>query len=158
ADVAVSGASATITFDPALLQISSVARGAAYLDAPVYSGASPAAITAANTTGSLVGVAAAFLPPDAVAAGDAAFLDITFLALGCGTATIGLPTGVTDAGLLDGRAATYGNALPVGTLDATVTLCSSLRVETTASRVAADGSFVAHVIQNADVEVSGASA
>jgi hypothetical protein len=123
AAVPTSGASATITFDPTLLQIQSVTRGAPYAGAPVFTGASTLAITAANTTGSLVGVAAAFLPPDAVPAGDADYLDVTFKAVGCGTAQLGLPTGVTDAGLLDGSAGTYGNALGVSTVGGTVGLC-----------------------------------
>jgi len=123
ADVATSGAAATITFDPALLQIQTVTRAAPYADASVFSGASPLAITAANTTGSLTGVAAAFLPPDAVPAGDAAFLDVTFKAIGCGTVQLGLPTGVTDADLLDGRPATYGASLAVSTVGATVATC-----------------------------------
>jgi hypothetical protein len=123
ADVPVSGASATITFDPTLLQIQSVARAAPYADAAVFAGASPVAIAAANTTGSLVGVAAAFLPPDAVPAGEAAFLDITFKAIGCGTAELGLPTGATDAALLDGREATYGDTLEVSTIAGSVTTC-----------------------------------
>src|SRR5262245_52130536 len=158
ADVPTSGAGATITFDPSLLQISAVVRGAAYADASVFSGASAAAITAANTSGKLIGVAAAFLPPDAVPAGDAAFLDVTFKAIGCGTASLGLPTGVTDASLLDGRPDTYGAALPVGTVAGSVILCSSLRIEPPVQRVAADATFTAHVVANADVPTSGAGA
>ena len=122
-EVPTSGAAATITFDPTLLQIQSVTRAAAYVDAPVFTGASAIAITAANTTGSLVGVAAAFLPPDAVPAGESGFLDITFHAIGCGTAQLGLPAGGTGASLLDGSPATYGNALQVSTVGGYVFTC-----------------------------------
>jgi hypothetical protein len=158
ADVPTSGASATISFDPTLLQIQAVTRGPAYEAAPVFTGATPTAITAANTTGSLVGVAAAFLPPDNVAAGEADFLDITFHAIGCGIAELGLPTGVTDAGLLDGSAATYGDALQVSTAGGSVSLCNSLRIEPAVQTVAQGGTFTAHIIQSADVPTSGASA
>ena len=123
ADVPTSGAAATITFDPTVVQIQTVRYGPAYAEATVFSGASPIAITAANTTGSLVGVAAAFTPPGAVPPGEADFLDVTFGAIGCGTVSLGLPTGVADATLLDGREATYGNALPVSTIGGSVTTC-----------------------------------
>jgi len=123
ADGPTSGVAATITFDPTLVQIESVTRGSAYAEAAVFNGASQIAISAANTTGSLIGVAAAFLAPDAVPAGDAVFLDVTFKAIGCGIVELGLPTGVTDAAMLDGSAETYGNLLSVATVGASVETC-----------------------------------
>ena len=123
AGVPTSGAATSISFDPALLQIQSVARGAPYASAQIFNGASPAAIAAANTTGSLAGVAAAFLSPDNVAAGAADFLDITFKAVGCGTAELGLPTDNNDPALLDGSPDTYGNALQVTAVGGSVTTC-----------------------------------
>ena len=122
AEVPTSGAQATITFDPALLQITSVSRGTPYADAPVFTGAAAAAITAANTSGKLAGVAAAFLPPDAVPAGDRDFLVIEFKAIACGQADLGLPVGPVDAGLLDGRAATYGDPLAITAIGGSVTI------------------------------------
>jgi hypothetical protein len=123
ADVATSGAQATVTFDPALLQVTNVSRGGPYADAPVVAGISPAAITAANSSGRLAGVAAAFLPPDSVPAGEADFLVIEFKAIGCGRSELGLPVGPTDAALLDGRDATYGEPLPLTTIGGSVTTC-----------------------------------
>jgi len=130
ADVPTSGASVSIYFDPTLLQLKTVAKGAGYADAGLFNGASPAAITAANTTGKLVQVGASFLSaPDSVPAGEAVFLDVTFLAIGCGTARIDLPTGVgdgvTDALLLDGRDASYGQALQTSAADGSVTTCAT---------------------------------
>src|SRR5262249_49335897 len=67
-------------------------------------------------------------------------------------------TGVTDASLLDGRAASYGDGLKVSTSGATLVLCNSLRIDPPSATVAADGTFVAHIVGHADVPVSGAAA
>ena len=48
-------------------------------------------------------------------AGAADFVSITFKAVACGKADIGLPVGPLDAVLLDGRTDTYGEGLPVTT-------------------------------------------
>src|SRR5262245_24644935 len=112
AEAETSGAQATITFDPELAQITAVTKGAAYTAAPVFTGATEDAITAANGSGRLSTVALAFLPPGSVPVGDQDVLVITFRAVGCGALDLDLPIGPADGALLDGRAATYGAALP----------------------------------------------
>jgi len=125
AEVATSGAQATITFDPTLLQIMSVTRGAPFADAPVFVAGDATAIAGANKSGKLAQVAAAFLPPGSVPPGDADFLVVEFKAVGCGRSDLGLPVGPGDASLIDGSAATYGSNLTVSTSGGTVTTCSA---------------------------------
>lgn len=186
-DIPTSGASATIVFDQALLQVQSVVRATPYASAPVFAGAGSSAIEAANSDGHLVNVAAAFLSPDNVPAGEADFLDVTFRAVGCGTSQLGLPVGDTDAGLLDGRTASYGNALTVSTLGGWVTTCTtpttpqpspssspsptpspspsatpppgnSLRIEPTSTSIDHNGTFSVRVVQHAEVPTGGITA
>jgi len=123
ADVETSGAGATITFDPAILQIQSVAVAPAYAAAAIKNGKGAADIATANTSGSLTGVAVAFLRPDSVPAGDADVIEVTFKATGCGTSALGLVQGSTGTTLLDGRTDTYGDTLEITTVGATVTTC-----------------------------------
>lgn len=121
---ATSGAQATITFDPDLLAVEAVARGAAYADAPIFLPADmTAAISAANSSGRLATVAAALIPPGSVPAGPAEFLVVTFRAVGCGTSELGLPVGPLDGSMIDGSEATYGGELPVVATGGTVTTC-----------------------------------
>jgi hypothetical protein len=134
-EVAMSGAQATVKFDPALLQVTTVAKGVDFANAPILTGAGDAAITAANASGSLTTVAAAYLPPGSVPAGDRQFLVITFKAIACGQSTLGLPVGAADAGLLDGRAATYGHPVTVTAVAGAVTVsCAPLPTPVPAAR------------------------
>jgi hypothetical protein len=122
-----SGAQASVTFDRSKAQITSVTWGSAYASAPIHIPSDlAAAITKANTTGKLAQIAAALVTPNSVAPGDADFLTINFTATGCGSIPLDLPVGPLDATLLDGRAATYGDTLPVATSGGTVTIdCSA---------------------------------
>jgi MYXO-CTERM domain-containing protein len=124
-EVATSGAQATITFDPALLQITSVTPGAPYASASLLLAADEAAIVAANKSGELKTAAAAFFPPGSVPAGEADFLVVEFRAISCGTVDLGLPVGPLDASLIDGREATFGDELTVATTGATVSTCAA---------------------------------
>jgi hypothetical protein len=116
ASVPTSGAQATVTFDPAIVQVVSLAWGTPHEPAAIFvpSDMKPA-IAAANKAGKLQTIATAFIPPASVPAGDADFLVIGFKAVGCGTSELGLPVGPLDAVLLDGRPDTYGAGLPVTT-------------------------------------------
>jgi hypothetical protein len=158
AEVASSGAQATVTFDPTLLQITAVAKGVGYAAAPVFTGAGPEAITAANGSGRLATVAAAFLPPGNVPAGDQDFLVISFRAIACGQAELGLPVGPADASILDGQAGTYGQALPITTSGGRVVICNSLRIDPPERAVARDATFDIKIVQNAEAPTSGAQA
>jgi len=119
---AVSGAEATVTFDPAVVQLRAFARGAAWAQAPLWITGND--VAKANQAGALQGVAAAFFPPDAVAAGQSDFLILTFQAVACGSSWLGLPAGApVNAQLLGGTAADYGALLPVTTSGGTATAC-----------------------------------
>src|SRR5262245_8116264 len=133
AEVATSGAQATLTFDAAVLEITSITRGEAYATAPLFTGAGDGAIDAANESGTLSTVAAAFLPPGSVPAGEADFLVIEFKAIGCGQTELILAEGASGATLLDGRDETYGEPLPVTATGASVTICDTLRIEPAAA-------------------------
>jgi hypothetical protein len=123
--VATSGAQATLAFDPSLLQVTTVRVRGPYAAAPVFLGANDAAIAAANTTGRLSTVAAAFLPPGSVPAGNAEFLEIGLRAVGCGRADLELPAGPADAMLLDGTGRDYGETLTVNSTSGEVMIdCS----------------------------------
>jgi hypothetical protein len=133
-EVAMSGAQATVKFDPALLQITALAKGADFATAPILTGAGDAAIAAANASGSLTTVAAAYLPPGSVPAGDRQFLVITFKAIACGQSTLSLPVGAADGGLLDGRAASYGAPVTVtGIAGVVLVSCAPLPTPTPAA-------------------------
>jgi hypothetical protein len=119
-----SGAQASITFDRTKVQVTSVAKGAAYSGAALFLGGDAGSIAKANAKGKLTTVAAAFLPPGTVALGDQDFLDIGFKATACGKVVLGLPVGAADASLLDGRDATYGKTLKPTTTGATVQICA----------------------------------
>jgi len=118
------GAQVTVTFDKSKLQVASATWGAPFAAAPVLVPSDlSSAVTQANTSGKLAKLAATFvLPTDAVAPGDAELLDIVFKATGCGTVSLGLPVGPSDASLLDGRDATIGNTLPITTTGGSVTI------------------------------------
>jgi len=125
ASVATSGVSATITFDRTKVQVTTLTRGAPWASAPLFVAGDAAAIAAANKSGKLKNVSAAFFPPGSVPAGDAEFITIEFKAVGCGQVKLGLPVGAVDGGMLDGRTNTFGSALKVTATGATVTLCSA---------------------------------
>src|SRR5262245_49038465 len=120
--VATSGAQATLVFDPSLLQVTTVQARGPYATAPIFLGATDAAIAAANTSGRLATVAAAFLPPGSVPAGPAEFLEIGLRAVGCGRTELGVPAGPADAMLLDGSGSDYGQTLTVGAISGNLTI------------------------------------
>jgi hypothetical protein len=125
ASVATSGAQATITFDKAKVQVTKVTRGAKWAPAPIFAGASDKEIAAANKSGKLKTVAAAFLPPTSVPAGDQEFISVEFKAIACGQVKLDLPIGPGDTTFIDGRDATYGAAVKAtATTGATVTVCT----------------------------------
>src|SRR5262245_20974724 len=125
AEVLTSGAQASITFDKTKVQVTSVTRGQPFAGSQLFLGADAAAIGAANGSGKLKTVAAAFLPPGNVPTGDKEFLIVGFKATACGSVTLGLPVGVADAQLLDGRdGPTYGLALKVTAAGGKVDICA----------------------------------
>ena len=123
APVPTSGAQISLIFDPAVLQIASVTRAAPYAGADVFLGADR--IADANGVGRLSTVAAAFLPPKSVPAGDQDFLVVTFKAMACGRSELDLPVGAADAALLDGTSTGYGKPLTVATTSGVVSTCGS---------------------------------
>lgn len=125
APVAASGAQASIDFDPRILAVVSVERGAGYASAPIFEPADLGAdIRRANQTGHLAQVAAAFTPPDSVPAGKVSFLIVRFHVVGCGQTVIGLPTaGPFNAEMISGRSVDYGAAVHLATIGGQVTTC-----------------------------------
>ena len=124
--VATSGAQASLNFDPKILQVVSVTRGAAYAGAQIFLPEDVAAdIRSANVTGHLAQVAAAFTPPTAVPAGAAPFLVVRFRAIACGQTDVTLPTGGPfNAQMISGEGADYGQPIgPIVTSDGHVTTC-----------------------------------
>lgn len=138
--VATSGSSATITFDKAILQVTSVTRGPAFAAAPLFLAGDAAAIAAANKNGKLQNVAVAFFPPGSVPAGEQELIRVGFKAIGCGTVKLTIPTGRVDATMLDGRTATYGANLKITTTGGTVTVCDGAAASAGASAPAAASS------------------
>ena len=124
--VPISGVSASITFNKSVVQVTSIGRASAWGSAPLFLAADATAISTANQKGVLKGVASSFFPPTSVPAGAQDFVTVTFKAIACGTVALGLPIGKTnsDTQLLDGRSATYGNAIKITTTGATVTVCN----------------------------------
>src|SRR5262245_21133460 len=125
APVETSGAQISLTFDPAIVQIISIARGPGYARAPILvPDAMDAAIQAANASGRLAQVAAAFTPPDAIPVGESGFLVITLKVVGCGETDLGLPVGGPfNAQMISGRSADYGDQVPVAAAGGHVTTC-----------------------------------
>lgn len=121
--VPISGLAASITFDKAILQVTSITRAPAWAHAPLFIAGDASAIATANKKGVLQAVGVSFFPPTSVPAGDQQFITVAFKAVACGTVTMTMPTGRVDSGLLDGRASTYGNAVSIKTTGATVTVC-----------------------------------
>ena len=123
--VATSGVSASITFNKAVVQVTTITRSAAWTSAPLFLAADAKAITTANQKGVLKNVAAAFFPPGSTPAGDQEFITVGFKAVGCGAVTMTMPISPdqTDSTMIDGRAATYGAAIKLTTTGATVTVC-----------------------------------
>jgi hypothetical protein len=125
------GTQVTLVFDPAMVQVVSVRWGEPFATAPILLPSDmQAAVDAANTSGRLATVAAAFLPPGNVPAGDADFLVIELRAVGCGETELGLPVGPADAQMLDGREGTYGQPVEVSTSPGRVSLCAAAPGET----------------------------
>jgi hypothetical protein len=122
--VPISGVSATLKFDKGVLQVTSITRGAAWASAPLFIAGDQKAIDTANQKGLLRNVAASFFPPGTVPAGDQEFITVGFKAIGCGTVSLTVPPGdQVDSSMLDGRDATYGNAIKLTTTGANVTVC-----------------------------------
>jgi hypothetical protein len=137
---AIQGAQATVTFDKSLLQITSVTRGAEWANADLFLGAATADIAKANSTGSLANVAATNIT-STVAAGDSGFLAITFKAIACGTATLGLPvfggSGQAVGGLL---LSSSGATVKVTATGGTVGVCSGSASPGASASAGASGS------------------
>lgn len=121
ASVVTSGAQVDVTFDPALLEVLSVDKGAAYATASLVIGVAPQtteqAIAEANTTGTLQNVSAFYLPGGgSVLAGATTFVTLNMQA----KANIGGVSPVTLAGaeLLDAA----GDPVSVTTTDGEVTV------------------------------------
>src|SRR5262245_1847998 len=121
--VPISGLSTSITFNKAVVQVTTITRSAAWASAPLFLAGDAKAIATANSKGNLQNVAAAFFPPTSVPAGNQEFITVGFKAVGCGTASLGVPTGRVDSPLLDGRAATYGTTIKLTTTGASVAVC-----------------------------------
>lgn len=125
APLPISGVQASIDFDPAIVQIESVALGTRYVSAPIVLPEDiEATVLAANTTGRLAQIAAAHTPPDAVPPGAATFLVVRFRAVGCGETDLALPArGPFDAQMISGQSDVYGREVPVSTAGAQVATC-----------------------------------
>jgi len=123
AAIPISGVSASVTFNKAVLQVTTITRGSAWASAPLFIAGDAPAIAKANSKGVLQNVAASFFPPGNVPAGDQQFITVGFKAIACGTVTMTVPIGRVDSTMLDGRAATYGTTMKVTTTGATVTVC-----------------------------------
>ena len=122
-DVPTGGVQVSVTFDHTKVQITSVARGGPFSSAPIVVPTNlSSSIAAANSSGKLATVAAAFLPPATVPAGDAEVLVIAFKAIACGVSDLGLPVGPVDGQPLDGRENTYGSSLTVTATGGKVTV------------------------------------
>ena len=124
--IATSGAQASLNFDPKILQVVSVTRGAAYAGAPIFLPHDVASdIRSANVTGHLAQIAAAYTPPTAVPPGAATFLVVQFRAVACGQTDVTLPTGGPfNAQMISGESADYGQPVsPILTSSGHVATC-----------------------------------
>lgn len=122
--IELSGAQASLEFDPTILRVESVSPAGPYASARFVVPDDLAAVASrANETGRIAQVAAAFVPPDAVPAGVATFLVVRFRVVGCGETALRLPTGPRDAQAIDGRSDVYGYEVPVSTEGGSVTTC-----------------------------------
>jgi hypothetical protein len=140
ASVATSGAQVTVTYDQGKLQVTTVTKGAPWAAAPIFAGADAKAIAAANKSGKLKTVAAAFLPPGSVPAGDQEFISIEFKAVACGQVKLSLPIGPADATFIDGRTKTYGASIKASaTTGAVVTVCAGAAGGSGGPTLAPDG-------------------
>ena len=128
ASVDISGSQTSIVFDSIRLQLQSIAKGADWVDNGAGFAGYPSAanmatfIANANAAGKLSPIATFFSDGSSLPAGDHDLLRVTFAAIACGDSTIDLPVGPTDASLIDGRPATYGDALAVTTTGGSVTV------------------------------------
>ena len=110
------GARASVVFDPARLQVTSVTRGPDWVAAgATFSGFPDAsAIAGANGTGKLPAIAAFFADEvSTLSGGDHALVSLTFAVIACGSVSLDLPVGPTDAAFIDGSSAAYGTFLAV---------------------------------------------
>jgi hypothetical protein len=120
ADVATSGAQADLSFNQALMQITSVEAGAAYAGGSLVAGVAPQtvaqAIAEANTTGTLQNVSAFYTPGGgSVPAGQADFVILHMQATAPGTNS---PLTLSQAEMLDAA----GEVVPVTTAGGQVTI------------------------------------
>jgi hypothetical protein len=159
-DVETAGAQASVTFDASRLQVTSIAKGSDWVAAGAgYAGypgtANMAAfIATANAAGRLPAIAA-FFTADSLPAGDHDLLAVTFTVIACGDAAIDLAVGPADAGMLDGRPATYGDPLAVTTTGGTVSAPCGPGVPTPAPSPARTGPGAGSVPQPASPAPSG---
>ena len=118
AAVALSGAQASMTFDPTRLRLTGVSKGPEWVSAGASFAGVPATTTAldsANAAGRIPAIATFFVDgsTNLSAAADHTIFSATFLVVACGTSALGLPVGPADAAMIDGTPATYGESLTV---------------------------------------------
>ena len=121
ASVAISGASASITFDKSHLTLVSVTKGSDWVTAGAGWGGYPSTstgISAAQNAGRVpdIGSIAAFFldGTSSIAAGDHELLSLTFQVTSCsGDLTLGLPIGPNDGSMISGASGAYGQPVTV---------------------------------------------
>jgi hypothetical protein len=115
---AVSGTSASVTFDKTKLQVTAIVKGTDWVNGGAGWAGYPTSanlatfLANANSAGKIPSIAAFFLS-GSLPAGDHTLFNVTFHAIATGSAVVNLPIGPSDGGMLDGSVATYGNALTV---------------------------------------------
>jgi hypothetical protein len=115
---AVSGTSASVTFDKTKLQVTAIVKGTDWVNGGAGWAGYPTSanlatfLANANSAGKIPSIAAFFLS-GSLPAGDHTLFTVTFHAIATGSAVVNLPIGPSDGGMLDGSVATYGNALTV---------------------------------------------
>jgi hypothetical protein len=146
-DVVSSGASASLTFNQSKLQIISVDKGVDWNVAGSNWVAFPTAavISAANVSGTLPTVGVFLNSPATLPAASATLLRVTFFASGPGASDITLPVAPATGGMLDGQAATYGDALTVTTAPITITPSGTANTGSVTTNISGtvDSGFVA---------------
>ncbi len=122
----ISGASASVTFDKARLEVMDITEGPDWASATKFGWPSAVNkatfIATANGVGKVPSIGFSFLDgTSALTSGDHVLYTVTFKLLSCGASTpIGLPVGPTDGTILSGESATYGEALTITSAGGTV--------------------------------------
>jgi hypothetical protein len=118
--IPLSGAQFTLAFDHASLQIVNAAWSDAASKAPILQPKElTSAVASANENGQLKMLMVAYTG-GSLPAGSTELLMVTLQPTRCGKVTLDLPVGPNDAILIDGRAATLGQGVPVSTTSAAV--------------------------------------